>query len=258
MGTCSITPRRSLSTVATPSPTSCSGTRDPTGAASTGSGTSLLRRGRPWHGRVVALGNYDDGDVDIVVTNSGLEPALLRNEGGNLCHWLTFSTRGGPSNRDSIGARIEVWAGDLYQAQEIRGRFSYISQRDMRVSFELGVRTWVDLVQIRWPSGVVERLAGLRPNQFITLAEGKWDALIRLPVPEESDRSARADTAIPRRQSSSVRFLRDRVSTSPFPVAVAGQAEYIPQALGVAGQIGLGSLQDSLGPHFIAHFQVVV
>lgn len=43
----------------------------------------------------------------------------------------------------------------------------------MRVSFGLGARTWVASVRIRWPSGVVERLAGLQPNQLITLIEGK-------------------------------------------------------------------------------------
>lgn len=124
--------------------------------------------------RGCAVGDYDnDGDADIVVANIGQAPALLRNEAGHTSHWLTFSTRGGPSNRDGIGARIELWAGDLYQAREVRGSFSYLSQRDARVSFGLGARSWVDSVRVRWPSGVVESLAGLKPDQFVTLLEGE-------------------------------------------------------------------------------------
>ncbi len=124
--------------------------------------------------RGCAVGDYDnDGDTDIVVTNSGQRAALLRNEGGNSRHWLTISTRGGPGNRDGIGARIEVWAGGLYQVKEVRGSFSYLSQRDLRVSFGLGARTRVDSLRIHWPGGAVERLAGLRPDRFLTLVEGE-------------------------------------------------------------------------------------
>ena len=134
--------------------------------------------------RGCAVGDYDnDGDADIVVTNSGQSPALLRNEEGNSRHWLTISTRGGPSNRDGIGARIEVWAGGLYQVKEVRGSFSYLSQRDMRVSFGLGARTRVDSVRIHWPSGAVERLAGLRPDRFVTLVEGEVGRLDPAPGP---------------------------------------------------------------------------
>ena len=124
--------------------------------------------------RGCAVGDYDDdGDMDIVVSNSGQPAALLRNEGGNSRRWLTIAARGGPGNRDAIGARIEVWAGDLYQVREVRGSFSYLSQRDLRVSFGLGSRTRVDSLRIRWPGGAVERLAGLQPDRFITLVEGE-------------------------------------------------------------------------------------
>ena len=124
--------------------------------------------------RGCAVGGYDDdGDADIAVANSGQPAALLRNEGGNSRRWLTISARGGPGNRDAIGARIEVWAGGLYQVREVRGSFSYLSQRDLRVSFGLGARTRVDSLRIRWPGGAVERLADLQPDRFLTLVEGE-------------------------------------------------------------------------------------
>ena len=130
--------------------------------------------------RGCAVGDYDDdGDADIVVSNNGQRAVLLRNEGGNSRRWLTISARGGPGNRDAIGARIEVWAGDLYQVREVRGGFSYLSQRDLRVSFGLGARTRVDSLRIHWPGGAVERLAGLQPDRFVTLVEGE----VGRPVP---------------------------------------------------------------------------
>ena len=124
--------------------------------------------------RGCAVGDYDDdGDTDIVVSNSGQPAALLRNEGGNSSHWLTIAARGGPGNRDAIGARIEVWAGELYQVREVRGSFSYLSQRDLRVSFGLGSRTRVDSLRVHWPGGGVEGLADLQPDRFVTLVEGR-------------------------------------------------------------------------------------
>ncbi|MCY3735415.1 MAG: CRTAC1 family protein [Gemmatimonadaceae bacterium] len=124
--------------------------------------------------RGCAVGDYDDdGDTDIVVSNSGQPAALLRNEGGDSRHWLTIAARGRAGNRDAIGARIEVWAGDLYQVKEVRGSFSYLSQRDLRVSFGLGSRTRVDSLRIHWPGGGVERLADLQLDRFVTLVEGR-------------------------------------------------------------------------------------
>ena len=124
--------------------------------------------------RGCAFGDYDDdGDTDVVVANCGQRPALLRNEGGNGRNWLSIRVRGGPSNRDGIGARLALWAGDLHLVREVRGSYSYLSQRDLRVSFGLGSHARVDSVEVRWPGGGVERLANLGVNQFITLVEGK-------------------------------------------------------------------------------------
>ncbi len=124
-------------------------------------------------GRGCAFGDYDnDGDVDILVGNSGQRVALLRNDGGNAGNWLSISVLTAVSRRHSIGARILVRAGDLQQVKAVKGSYSYLSQSDMRVSFGLGNRTVADVVEIRWPGGEMQRLNGVEVNQFLTVVEG--------------------------------------------------------------------------------------
>ena len=125
-------------------------------------------------GRGCAFGDYDnDGDVDILVGNSGQRAALLRNNGGNAGNWLSISVLSAGSGRHSIGARILVRAGDLHQVKEVKGSCSYLSQSDMRVSFGLGHRTAADVVEIRWPGGGRQRLPGVEANRFLTVVEGR-------------------------------------------------------------------------------------
>ena len=80
-------------------------------------------------------------------------------------------TIGTHSNRDGIGARIRVVAGDLYQVEEVRSGSSYLSQNALRVHFGLGTRTRVDRVEIRWPSGIKQVLEDVAANQFLTIQE---------------------------------------------------------------------------------------
>ena len=83
-------------------------------------------------GRGCAFGDYDnDGDVDILVGNSGQRAALLRNDGGNAGNWLSISVVTGVGGRSSVGARILVRAGDLHQVKEVKGSYSYLSQSDV-------------------------------------------------------------------------------------------------------------------------------
>ena len=129
----------------------------------------------PQASRGSAFGDYDDdGDVDILVANCAQPARLLQNEGGSGLHnWLTIRAVGTQSNRDGIGARIEIRAGDLIQVKEVRGQYSYLSQSDLRAHFGLGEHTWVDAIEIRWPGGKVESLGDLAVNQFLTIVEGE-------------------------------------------------------------------------------------
>jgi hypothetical protein len=125
-------------------------------------------------GRGVAFGDLDnDGDIDIVVNDLDSSPQLLRNDGGNANNSILIRTIGEKSNRDGIGAKVKVVAGDLTQMDEVRSGGSYISQNDMRLHFGLEKRTKIDLIEIRWPSGTVDKITGAGVNRILTVKEGK-------------------------------------------------------------------------------------
>ena len=122
-------------------------------------------------GRGVAFGDYDnDGDVDILISVNNGRAILLRNEGGNRNNWLILKLVGRKSNRDGIGARVELISGDLVQVREVCAGSGYLSQSDLRVHFGLGKRSEAD-VRIRWPSGTVQTIKGLKANRIFTVVE---------------------------------------------------------------------------------------
>lgn len=120
-----------------------------------------------------AFGDYDnDGDIDIFVSDSDDQYSqLLRNDGGNANHFLVVETIGRRSNRDGIGARIQVVAGDLVQTKEVRSGYGYMGSSDLRVIFGLGQRTQVERLEVRWPSGIVQVLENLGVDQTLTIKE---------------------------------------------------------------------------------------
>ena len=132
-------------------------------------------RGLPAHSaRGAAYCDYDnDGDLDIAVSNIDERPQLLRNEGGNRKHWLEMRLVGTTSNRDAIGARVKVRAGEIVQWGRVRTGGSYISGNDLRLHFGLEGHDSVDSVEIRWPSGATEKLGKVPANRILTIQEGK-------------------------------------------------------------------------------------
>ncbi len=127
----------------------------------------------PRSSRGAAVGDlWNDGQISIVVSNMNARPSLLVNRVRSVNHWIAFRTVGTKSNRDGIGARISVNAGDRTLVDEVRGGGSYASSNDLRVHFGLGAASRVEWVQVRWPSGRVERFDKAAVDSINTLKEG--------------------------------------------------------------------------------------
>jgi hypothetical protein len=122
--------------------------------------------------RGVAFGDFDnDGDLDILIMNMNEPPSLLRNDLTGSNHWLKVLLIGSASNRSAIGARVIASYGDRKQAQAVLAQSSYLSVNDRRLHFGLGASTSADL-EIRWPNGGAENLAGVKADRLVVVREG--------------------------------------------------------------------------------------
>lgn len=110
---------------------------------------------RPIVGRGAAYADIDgDGDLDLVITQPGDRPLLLRNEQGTGHHWLRVSLEDAQSaNRSGLGAWIEVTIGGMTQRRQVQPTRSYLSQVELPVTFGLGMATGVTSLVIEWPGG---------------------------------------------------------------------------------------------------------
>jgi hypothetical protein len=124
-------------------------------------------------GRGIGMSDFDnDGKLDLFQTNADQEALFYRGvtEGGN---WIQFKLTGTKSNRDAIGARITLKAGGLSQIHEIDGGNGYAGQSMHRAHFGLGKAEKVDSVEVRWPSGSVEKISTVEINKLNRIVEGK-------------------------------------------------------------------------------------
>jgi hypothetical protein len=125
-------------------------------------------------GRTLIGADIDnDGDVDLVVTNNGGAPDILRNAGGNALNAISIRLAGTRSNRDGIGARVTVVTGTRSQVREVKSGSSYLGQNDLRAHVGLGEARRADRIDVRWPAGRVETIRDVAANQVVTITEGQ-------------------------------------------------------------------------------------
>ena len=132
---------------------------------------------QPVVGRGAAYLDFDnDGDLDLLITTSNGPARLLRNDNGNQNDMLRLKLVGVRSNRDGIGAKVTVRTpSGMRLSGMVKSGSSYLSQSELPLTFGLGkpAEGKVVTVEVTWPGGRRESISGVKPNQSITLQEGK-------------------------------------------------------------------------------------
>jgi enediyne biosynthesis protein E4 len=125
--------------------------------------------------RGLAVGDlFNDGKLDVVINVLDGHPALLRNVSADTHHWIELKLVGGPkSPRDAVGSTVYLTAGGKRQRGDVISGASYASTHDPRLHFGLGDATAIDSVEVHWPSGARENFTIDKPDQIVTLVEGK-------------------------------------------------------------------------------------
>ncbi|MEE8527059.1 MAG: CRTAC1 family protein [Gammaproteobacteria bacterium] len=124
--------------------------------------------------RGLSVGDIDnDGDIDVLVTDSNAPARLYRNDTPNQGHWLKVRALDPRFNRDAVGAKIFVSTSSGTQVRSVRHSYSYLSSSDATVHFGLAEASKVDSIHVRWPDGLVESFPGQTADRSIELLRGE-------------------------------------------------------------------------------------
>jgi hypothetical protein len=135
-----------------------------------GTGLAVLTSGRG-----AAFGDlFNDGKIDVVISPIDGPPTLLRNVNPDKHHWVELKLTGGPkSPRDAVGATVFLTANGMRQREDVLSSGSYISANDQRPHFGLGDSTDAGTAEIRWPSGLRQRVRLPAVDRIYSITEGK-------------------------------------------------------------------------------------
>jgi hypothetical protein len=144
----------------------------------------------PRVGRGASFGDVDnDGDLDVLISNSGQTPTLLINQVGQKKNWVLLKLIGTRSNRDAVGAKIVITTDQLSQTDQVTGGGSYLSASDLRAHVGLGDSETIKSLKIRWPSGTEEVFRDLKANRVIEIKEGATKSEVHAASPSSRKRS---------------------------------------------------------------------
>jgi len=119
-----------------------------------------------------AVGDLNgDGRLDVVVSAINAPAEIWMNESPDKNHWLEFKLQGTKSNRDGIGTRIKVVTKSGAQYNHMTTSAGYASSSAGPVHFGLGTNASADLVEIHWPSGIVQQMRDVAGDRVVTVKE---------------------------------------------------------------------------------------
>src|SRR5467141_4147446 len=122
--------------------------------------------------RAIAVADIDgNGDADLVVTQLGGGPLVLRNEGGNQHNWMSIDLKALNDNKGGIGTKVELYAGTLYQKWEVAGASGYLGQSAAPILAGLGSERNAEVVRLLWPTGVPQDEINLAGSKTHSIAE---------------------------------------------------------------------------------------
>jgi hypothetical protein len=118
------------------------------------------------------MGDFDgDGRLDVVVSAISAPAEIWMNQSPARNHWLEIRLRGTRSNRDGIGARVKVVSKSGTQYNHMTTSVGYASSSAGPAHFGLGADATAELVEIHWPSGVVQQLRNLAADRIVVVTE---------------------------------------------------------------------------------------